>query len=288
MNRRAELQELDEFLTELNGEPLLFKHSDTYESNLWVTADKCHTYYPIQRKLGKKECVFDLDHVSKAAMSQIPKWLEAIDFKFQAWQSSDDGMHIHFWTEIEGKEQKKLLVQEMARRLEERFGVKNDLGPMGHGHIRTEYSVHPRKLTTKILITSNLTRLFYINDVSPSIKEKVLKMKVSDPSELKSNSGERDGKCPTCMKYILGHRFADGRKRMMFVVASWYKGSGLDDKAAAKKTWEWCQSQGHFTHYSKVWATVNSSNGTVGCRYRHSLLEEIGVDMTKCEWEVKK
>lgn len=289
MNRRAELQELDEFLTELNGEPLLYKHSATYEGSEWVEAGKCHTYYPIQRKLGARECVFDLDHVSRAAMVQIPKWLDAIDFKYQAWQTSADGMHIHFWTEVEGKERKKVLVEEMSKKFEERFGVKNDLGPMGHGHIRTEGSVHPEKGTTKTLLSSNLRRLFFINDLTPSVREKVFKFEPSDPSKLISNAGERDGKCPTCMKYILGHRFADGKKRLMFCVASWYKGSGLDDKAAAKKTWEWCQSQGSFINYSKVWATIHSSNGTVGCRFRHSLLEEIGVDMEHCKWEeVKK
>lgn len=285
-NERIRLKELDEFLCALNGEPLLFKHSNNYESKDWVYVNKCCTFYPVQRKLGTKECVFDLDHVSPAAMKQIPLWLESIGFKFQAWKTSTDGMHIHFWTPIEGKFRKKTLVQELSKKIEEMFNVKNDLGPMGHNHIRTEWSKHPRKGTVKVPLSGALSRLFFENDIDSTTREKVFKSEPSDPSKLKSNSGVRDGKCPTCIKYIMSHQFVDGRQRLMFVVASWFKSScNGDDKEATRLTWEWIKSQNIMIPYSKVWSTVKSSNGTVGCRYRHDLLEELGIDMSHCSWE---
>jgi len=98
-----------------------------------------------------------------------------------------------------------------------------------------------------------------------------------------SNSKLINGKMPKCMRYILSHQFSDGRQRMLFTIVSWYKANGYSDKDNVRFASEWARRQGLNIPTGKIWASVKSTNGSVGCNYRHGLLEEIGVDIGKCE-----
>ncbi len=88
---------------------------------------------------------------------------------------------------------------------------------------------------------------------------------------------------------ILDGVFSDGTKRLMFCVASHYVATlGKENrKEAVKATWEWVKRQeSNSVSSGSVWASVHSSNGTVGCNLRHDLLEEQGIDIgDDCKWE---
>lgn len=278
------LKEVEEFLQTITGIHSLYNNSDRYDHQNWTTLEYCDVKYPVQRKLTKFECVFDLDDVTEHNIQVIPMWLKSIDFKFVAWQSGPAGLHIHFWTDVSGKEAKKEITRIMAVNLEEKFGIKNDIAPMGHEHIRTEFSFHPNKGYQKTFLMSNISSINPKNDLSIEMKKKVADRCVSSPIS-RSNNGERDGKTPKCIRYILSNNFADGRERLIFALISWFKGSGLDDEQITTKIQSWCESQNYNMPYGHILAKIRSSSGKVGCRFRHELLEELGHDIGLCDWK---
>lgn len=277
------LIEVEKLLQEITGVPSIYNDSTKYNHQNWTTLEYCQSDFPVQRKLTKFECVFDLDDVSEWNIQTIPRWLKEIGFKFIAWQSGPNGLHIHFWTDLSGKEAKKKITRLMAKNLEDKFGIKNDLGPMGHEHIRTEFSYHPVKGYQKTFIMSNISPLYSKNELSDEMKKKVADKTISLPTT-NYNNGIRDGKTPKCIRYILSNKFADGRERLIFTLVSWYKGSGLDDDQILTKIEEWCQSQDYYMSKNNILAKIRSSAGRVGCRYRHELLEELGHNIKDCTW----
>jgi len=277
-------EESEELLQELNKEPSLYNDSQVYNHQDWKHLEDCTLKFPIQRKLGKYECVFDLDDVSEWNIQMIPKWLKEIGFKFIAWQSGTYGLHIHFWINIYGKEAKKKAVELMAKNIEEKFGVKNDLGPMGHGHIRAEFSVHPTKGYRKTHILTNLSTLFYINELSHSMRKKVSNLTSYEPLST-HNSVSKDGKVPKCIRYMQSNMFSDGRERIIFSLISFYKASGLDEHEILTKIQNWCNNQNYSISDGQILSKIKSSQGQVGCRFRHTLLEELGHDIGECDWK---
>lgn len=269
-------------LANIDGLPQ-FKNAEVYASPEWEEWQDVTVKWPVQRKLTAHECVFDLDGVTPFHMTAIPRYLTETGLKFIAWKSGPEGMHVHFWVNVTGKHQKKALVTYMAQRMEQMFGVKNDLGPMGHGCIRTEFSYHPVKGYQKEHLMSNMGTLFPINELPAALVEKVSGMDLSD-TQMKTNNSERDGKCPQCVKYILSHKFSDGRERLLFSIISWYKACGLSESEIYTSARQWCTSQDYAISTGTLWSKIKSSSGGVGCTWRHAVLEELGVDMSKCRY----
>lgn len=272
---------INELIEDISGYQPLYKNSLQYESADWRAFKDLTVKEPVQRKLTPTECVMDLDHVSEMDMVIIPNWLKSTGMKFIAWQSGPNGMHIHFWANVYGKEAKKQLTDFFASKLEEKFGVKNDLLPMGHGHIRAENSIHPEKGYRKEMLMLNINVVDPINHIPPQITEKLINVSVNIPT---GNNTIRNGKVPKCIRYMLSHQFSDGRERMLFAIASWYKANEYTDDENMQECLEWCKRQNYMISPHKIKATINSSTGKVGCRYRHNLLEDIGVDIGKCEY----
>lgn len=259
-------------------EPVLYKDSTVYNSNNWKLLHQCIEMFPIHRRLTTYECVFDLDKLSPTHFVTIPQYLHETGLKFVAFKTSHNGMHIHFWCDIRGKNQKRALVEHMASKIETIFGVKNDLLPMGHQFIRAEYSFHPRKNYQKVPIFWNVSYLDYVNSIDIALKAKITTVEFD--SDVNPTTG---GKLTTCMRYILGHSFSDGRDRLLFAIISWYKSEGKTADETVKIAWDWCKKQPNFhTSKGKLYAKYNSSTGQVGCRWRHAILEELGVDMSNC------
>jgi hypothetical protein len=105
-----------------NGVEPSFKNSDSYIGRDWRNAEDCDTY-PIQRKLTAHECVFDYDNISASQMLAITSWMKGNDFKFEAWLTGPDGIHIHFWTDITGLNRKKILTEVMSEKIKELTGT---------------------------------------------------------------------------------------------------------------------------------------------------------------------
>lgn len=275
-----DFKELIESIDELP----LFKNSDSYESKDWRKWEEVTVSRPVQRKLTRRECVFDLDDVAPIHFEMIPHFLKETGLKFIAWKSGPTGMHIHFWTQVTGKEQKRQVVKYMSTKIEELFGVKNDLKPMGHECIRTEGSIHPFKKYEKTFLTSNISTLFPINDLPDSLIEKVGEIDLS-AGQITPNNHSIDGKKPSCVKYILGHKFNDGRERMIFSLISWFKAEGLTPKEIFDNVYSWCKEQNYTISPRVIQSKIHSNSGKVGCAFRHEILEELGVDMSKCCYE---
>ena len=278
------LQEVNDFLYEMTGVQPTFKNSLQYYSTDWTTLDFCEVEFPVQRRLTKYECVFDLDDVSQWNIHMIPKWLNSTGFKFIAWQSGPSGLHIHFWTNVAGKEEKKLVTQLLAEKIEDKFGIKNDIAPMGHGHIRAEFSFHPIKGYRKTFRLANISPLFPKNDLSPEIMKKVDNISRFTPQSTSFNA-PIDGKTPKCIRYMTSNQFSDGRERIIFSLISWWKGAGLSDDAIFNKLFDWCNSQNYHIGAGQLKSKIRSSQGRVGCRYRHQLLEDLGHDIGECDWK---
>jgi hypothetical protein len=262
----------------------LFKDSEHYDSKRWVKRQECETERPIQRMLSKHECVLDYDDITLPLQQQLLDWLDSIEFKYEAWMSSPTGLHIHFLTPMVGHEKKKAMVSYISQKIYELFNIANDDNPMSQGIIRAEHSIHPKKGCEKILLRAKIPRLFPMNELTPTVMQKVFEMSSRGAPTGISNSGLKGKKCRTCMNYILSNRFRDCRKRLMFTVASHFVAQKLPKSECLHLTWQWAKQQGGIT-YSEVYASVNSSNGRVGCHTRHKLLEEVGVDMSDCRWE---
>lgn len=267
----------------------LFKNSKGYNSKDWTEWHDC-SVYPIQRKLTKNECFFDLDKVHVDLVEPILKWLDIIEFKYSAYQTSRDGdicgLHIHFFTPVETKYGKIALVQILGHKIKELFNIENDIQPMKSGVTRTEYSMKGNKLNKmKILIRAKIDNVFPINELSPEMSKKVFDLASSLAQTRAPNVSTKGKKMRTCVRRILEGTFTDCRKRLMFCVASHYVSQkDLSKEEAIKLTWEWAKRQGGI-EYKDVVASVNSSQGRVGCNLRHALLEEVGQPIYNCKWE---
>lgn len=280
-----ELENYLGFLTDVDDGTLLFKDSEQYASTSWRPFRYLSVSHPIQRKLTERECVFDFDGVNDTQVEWICKDLQSRGLKFVAWRSSANGLHIHYWTDVRGKMAKKSLVKLMAKKVEDKFNIQNDIGPMMQEMIRSEWSIHPKKGDTMKKIFDNLPKIDPINIVPTELKQRVYSH-YDDVSKGNGLVGSVKGKSPSCMRYILSHKFTDGRKRLQFIVMSWFKGSGLSNQEVVDATFEWCKRQGLHVSKGSLLRALASNTGSVGCRYRHELLEELGVDHG-CDGKIK-
>lgn len=267
-------------LSDINCAPIEVKDATVYESPKWVEYDKRFYKFPIQRRILKNECVLDFDKVTDITAEMIVKYMKETGMKFNAWRSSKNGLHIHFFTNVVGKFHKIKLVEIISSRIDELFGVKNDINPMRQEFIRCEYSVHPQKDEIKTPLWLGINPLFPENEIPYNIL-KVIEQNLTpldDKGNLIVKSPQKSlENPPKCVKYILSNAFADGRKRLLFALASWYKNL-LPDEEILKILKTWAKRQGMIISDYKIRAIIRSTNGTAGCTYRHMLLEELGHD----------
>ncbi len=263
-----------------NGAPIEVKDATVYESSKWVPHTELTVPYPIQRKILKHECVLDFDNVTDLQVTMIVQYFQQSEMKFNAWRSSNTGLHIHFFANVYGKYQKIMLAKIVASRIEELYGVKNDIQPMHHGFVRCEYSVHPQKNIQKVPVWCGINPLFPINTFPTEILQKINKNapKLDENGRpIVENAPKSLENPPKCVRYILSNRFIDGRKRLLFVLTSWYKNL-LPDEEIFQILKDWARRQELSISDYKIRTTIKSTNGTAGCTYRHMVLEELGHD----------
>lgn len=262
------------------GHPVMVKDSLCYESSKWAPHPNRAYEFPVQRKLLKNECVLDFDDVYDASAEIILNYLRSTGLKFNAWRSSDTGVHIHFFANVSGKYHKIQLVEIVASRLYELFGVKNDINPMRHEIIRCEYSMHPQKKRKKLPMWCGINPVFPDNifpqEILNTIEKNVPPLDENGYPIVKNAPKSLDNP-PKCIKYIMTNRFVDGRKRLLFVLASWFKNL-VPDEEILEILKEWSTKQGMSIPTYKIRTTIKSTNGTAGCKYRHYVLEELGHD----------
>lgn len=258
-----------------------FLDSTSYFSSSWKTRAECKHEYPIQRRLCNGETVADFDKVKKADKAWIYQWFFERDFRFAFFNSSDNGCHVHFFTKVHGKYRKqgllKIIEQSINkdRKNQDLEELKIDDGPVMRNWIRSEDSMHPKKGTRKILLWSNISHFFYINELSDTIMEKVQRISLSGPdlSKIPKETG-----VPQSIRYMQSNSFADGRNRIMFCLVSWYKSQGFNNDEIYQKIQEWVHRQSScYISPTKIHGCIYSSTGLVRETYRKKLLDELGI-----------
>jgi len=259
----------------LNNLKPLYLNSSDYSGKDWKLKEDCSVFS--NRKLCKYEIVVDFDNVSHDQKTQILTWFIKHNFLFVIYTSSETGLHLHFFSKYKNKFHKRKLLE----LIEQDLKIPIDSGPVMRGWIRAEDSVHPVKKTIKTLLYTNISKLaylsplFYTNELSYSTHKKVLSQSILGDEIILSPETET----PKSIRYMLSHKFTDGRSRIIFCLMSYWKDKGLDNNKIFENTKEWLRKQNYYIQDHKIWASIYSNKARVRDNYRLNLLNELGVDI---------
>lgn len=263
-------------------------------------ADGYETYcakygQPNHREVLPTEIVLDVDYHSKDAtkekhkeimtrtVEEIASNLDNLKLSYSLWQSGGSGYHFHLFFEeltnypkYERDELKRLLLRKLG------YGFLTEKEDKAHVHlpimiqIEEEYS---RKGGKKKVIKS-------VDSGENKIpKDIFIKFDIDKAMSafLATKTPVSNGE-PKSIKFFLSNDFvnSDGKKRALFVLASWYKGEGLSPELCYQKLYEWNNYtlRGYLAE-KHIKATVNSvykNAKLIGKRYRNELLKELGAE----------
>ena len=258
----------------MTAEAVIVKDALKYESSLWKLYFDANNAHPVQRQLTSQEIVLDFDGLSEAMKVIVCNYIDEAGLKFIAWDSSDSGIHIHFWTSIYGKVQKIKLAEMISEKVYNAFKIPNDINPMRQQVIRAEYSKHPKKGVVKTFRYCNFGD-YFMNYVDYTTSQRLNGIKESKVKLVSSASPSNELGQHGCINYIESNQFTDGRKRLLFVLTSYYKNS-MSDGDLFKKLRQWADRQSWNIHDGYLRGQIHASRGLVGCNFRHELLEELG------------
>ena len=278
----------------------------------WFVLDK--TYFeqkkewrmihePNQRQIMPDELVFDIDVESHDKKFEnagadltniIIGRLKNDNIKFSVWFSGGSGFHIHaFFPQL-------LKYNKIHRKLFKELLLKH----YGYGYLNTHLPAHvclaPKTLIQlenamhrKLRGTKAYATEFNPNwDTSECFNNKIPQALIDKFERLKNKvrliikkpflSDKED---PQCIRFILSNDFLgkkDGRKRALFILASYYKKRRMPDDQIIQRLIEWNNYElNNYLSVRSIKSTVKSSNGTVGCHYVRNFLDELNVDFCK-------
>lgn len=254
---------------------------------------------PNHREVLPAEIVLDIDYHSKdddktkekkalkITRDAIQKKLQELEYTYSLWHSGGSGFHFHlFFDELlkynsfDRREMKHLITKSIGYGF---LTTHPDRAKVDSPHMIQVECRMSRKNKKKILIEevekgeNKIPKELMIKyEVSKSLESKV--PVISIPLV----NGE-----PNSIKFFLSERFIDkdGKKRALFILASWYKEQGYNADLTYQKLYEWNSYtlRGYLNNIS-IRAVVNSvykNNRKVSSRYRDKLLEEIGASEFK-------
>lgn len=260
----------------LEKEGVLYLNSKDYFSSDWRLKKDCEVYS--NRRLTKEEIVLDFDKLKDFILDKckIIEFFATRNFKFWLYQSSNTGLHLHFFAKnVKNKYHKKRLIEI----IEKKINLEIDKGPVMRNWIRADMTPHPRKGYYKHLIYTNVSesdcihRLFYVNELDYSTRQKVFSVSTTGvPKGLK-----KDLDNPKTIQIMETRKFIDGRKQILFCLASFYK-KKLGSTKTYEKLREWCDFQSYNIPDSHLRATIKSSRGIVRESFRSKLLQSLGIN----------
>ena len=249
---------------------------------------------PNHREVLPAELCLDLDYHSKDATSEEveeaqKKTLEEIksrlnkkEISYTLWKSGGTGYHFHiFFDELmnygkyEREEIKRLLLRDIC------YGFLTHHDGQAHIHLTPMIQIEDRRSRKGGLKTMIKSEDFGLNQIDESVLMKYDVDKAMAQYMVKSTpltNGE-----PADIKYFLSNDMAntDGKKRVLFILASWYAQQGLDANECYDKLCEWnSYTLRGYLFLKQIKATVEGvykSKRRVSQRYRNELLKEIGV-----------
>lgn len=263
------MKEMKNWMTIINKLSPLYLNSLSYASNDWRQREDLTVSTPVQRQILPNEIVADFDCVVDGYVDERPKITDYFlkhNYKFALFRSSNTGVHVHFFANAKDKYNKFGIL----KLIEKDLGVKVDAQVVKRGIIRAENSYHPEKKMEKSLVYSNVSPFSYVNELPV---EMLIKASDFKPKRvIRHDSGET----PKCIKFIQSNSFSDGRQRLMFVLASWYKSQGVKEEDIYAHIKEWAKRQGMKSSRYNIKSVINSADGSMTCTGRHELLEELG------------
>lgn len=249
---------------------------------------------PNQRQRMPNELVVDIDVPDEMkgedagldVAKEIFKKLSDLGLKLSLWSSGGRGYHIHIFfkdlpsfSKIERQMIRETFLNMYLKDFMDRSKPHVCLG--NAVLIQLENAIHRRLKGWKTFIQGE----FFLDNKIPAevinrfIKNRnriVLRIKKAIPA---------NGEDPLCIKFILSNDFfgkKDGRKRALFILASYYKRNGLPDGEILGRIREWnnYSLNGYLKDFQIV-STLKGAKGTITCKYIKGVIDELGSDICK-------
>lgn len=252
----------------------LYLNSRVYASKDWRLKKDCLVFS--NRQMHSNEITLDFDSVSSEDSTKILLFFIKRKFKFWMYRSGVKGVHVTFFTSHTDRN-KKLFI---ARRIQSKLSIDIDLAPLSKQVIRAEGSKHPIKGYIKELmysnVESNISTLFYYNYLSVNLNKKVLAVPLYSPENLKLKKESFE---PLSIKHIKTTKFDDGHKRLVFVLASWWKSRDDSNEVIFGKIKSWLEFQEYWLSDGYLMSTIQTSTGMIRDNYRLKLLTNINSEI---------
>ena len=255
---------------------------------------------PNQRQRMPNELILDIDipeeikdeKVGLNVAKEIFKRLSDIGIKSSLWSSGGRGYHLHaffkdlpHYSRIERQMIRDIFVKTYLKDFTDRSKPHICAGKAVL--IQLENAIHRRLKKFKTFVQGEL---FLDNEIPQEVLTKFIRTRNRIVLRIKRAPNIR-GEDPLCIKFILSNDFIgknDGRKRALFVLASYYKRKGLSEGEVLGRIREWnnYSLNGYLKDFQIV-SSVRGANGSVTCRYVRSLLDELGSDICKgCNYQI--
>jgi hypothetical protein len=250
--------------------------------------------HPNHREVLPSELCLDLDYHSKDAtreeikeaqdktVEDIQKRLTNKKISYSLWKSGGTGYHFHiFFDELlnygkyERDEIKRLLLRDIC------YGYLTHHEGKAHVHLTPMIQLENCRSRKGGMKSLKHSEDFGENQIEDSVLIKYDVDKAMAQYTIKKipiTNGEPDD-----IKYFLSNDMVntDGKKRVLFILASWYAQQGLTEDECYSKLCEWnSYTLRGYLFLKQIKGTVEGvykSKRRVSERYRRDLLKEIGV-----------
>ena len=249
---------------------------------------------PNHREVLPAEIVLDIDYhvkdVSKEKEKQalsitleaIKEKLEELKLTYSLWNSGGNGYHFHLFFDdlrLFNKFDRENLKHSIVKKIAYGYLTHHeDRAHVDLPHMIQVENRFSRKHKKKTLIS-------FVNNGKNEIPDGAL-IKFTVDKELEKYRPPRiltnNGETPNSIKFFQSNDFQskDGKKRALFVLASWYKEEGYTPNLVYQKLYEWNEYtlRGYLSRI-QINSTVNTvfkSRKRVTSRYRNDLLKSIG------------
>lgn len=211
------------------------------------------------------------------------------------YNSGGDGGHIHAFVDelkeipntLYRSEIKKMLISYyskgfLVKKKDLPYHVCNTGSCSDNALICLENSLSRKGKLKKLIFYNEYEEPSKINkEVYNKFNENIIE-KANKPKVL--NYLEKQNKTkPPCIIFFEMEDFKaiqDGRKRVAFILISYYKKLGLSDDEIYSKLIDWKHSVlNEYDNIQDFWikSAISSNKGTVGCRYKKEILTELGI-----------
>jgi hypothetical protein len=260
-----------EWYTSYHGEP---NHREVLPSELCLDLD----YHSVDASFE------EVEEAQNKTVKDIKERLTTKKISYTLWKSGGTGFHFHiFFDELlnygkyERDEIKRLLLRDIC------YGYLTHHDGQAHIHLTPMIQIENARSRKGGMKSLKFSEDFGSNQIDESVLIKYDVEKAMAQYTIKKiplTNGE-----PADIKYFLSNDMVntDGKKRVAFILASWFAQQGLSENECYDKICEWnSYTLRGYLFLKQIKATVKGvykSKRRVSQRYRNELLKEIGVKL---------